>query len=246
MSDVVKLAVDSRGIALVTMEERVHKNTFSRPLVDGLRATFAELGRRTDVRVVVLTGYENYFCCGGNKEELLAMNEGRMRFTDMDFYDLLLRCELPVVSAMQGHGIGGGLVFGCTADVIVMANEAIYCTKFMRYGFTPGFGATCIIPKKFGEVLASEMLFTASNYSGGQLRERGAPMRIVPKKDVLAVAMGMAAELADKPLVSLKLLKRQLTAKLREELRDAVSAELRMQETTFHLPEVRERIEGLF
>jgi polyketide biosynthesis enoyl-CoA hydratase PksI len=245
MSDVVKLEVN-QGIALVTMEERAQKNTFSRPLVNGLQETFAEIGRRTDLRVVVLTGYDNYFCCGGTKEELLAMHEGRLQFTDMSFYDLLLRCELPVMAAMQGHGIGGGLAFGCTADVIVMANEAYYCTNFMRYGFTPGFGATCIIPRRFGELLASEMLFTASNYAGWQLRERGAPMHIVPKKDVLKVAMSKAEELADKPLLSLKLLKRQLTARFREELREAVAAELRMQESTFALPEVRQRIEELF
>ncbi|WP_242589558.1 polyketide synthase [Corallococcus macrosporus] len=245
MDDVVKLTVEG-SIAVVRMEERAQKNTFSRALVEGLQGAFAQVARRPDLKVVVLTGYDTYFCCGGNKEELLAMNEGRMRFTDMAFYDLLLRCELPVVSAMQGHGIGGGLVFGCTADVIVMALEAVYCTNFMRYGFTPGFGATCVIPRKFGDVLASEMLFTAANYTGAQLKERGAPMHFVSRKDVLAVAMAKAEELADKPLVSLKLLKQRLTARLRAELADAVDAELRMQETTFTLPEVRERIEGQF
>lgn len=245
MLDVVRLSVE-RGVALVTMADREARNTFSMPLIHGLRARFAEIARHPGVRAVVVTGYDNYFCCGGTKAELLAMHEGRLQFDDLDFYDLLLRCELPVVAAMQGHAIGGGLAFGCFADVIVMANEAYYSTNFMRYGFTPGFGATYIIPKKLGTALGSEMLLTAANYPGWQLRERGAGARIVAKKDVLEVALRIAGEIADKPLASLELLKRDLAAPLRAECAAAVAVELATQQTTFALPEVRERIEQLF
>ena len=233
-------------VALITMADRTARNTFSPALVRGLRECFAELARRSDVRVVVITGYDSYFCCGGTRAELLAMHEGRLRFSDVDFHDLLLRCELPVIAAMQGHAIGGGLAFGCFADLLVMAEEAFYSTNFLHYGFTPGFGASYIVPRKFGVFLGSEMLFSAANYAGWQLRERGAGARIVPRKEVVSTALALAQELAEKPLTTLKLLKRDLAAGLREESSAAVQRELQTQLTSFALPEVRERIEQLF
>ena len=83
-----------------------------------------------------------------------------------------------MISAMQGHALGGGLAFGCFADIIVMGVECIYSANFMKYGFTPGMGATYIIPRKFGEVLGTEMLLTAKNYYGSELKERGASAKI--------------------------------------------------------------------
>ena len=66
------------------------------------------------------------------------MASRQAKFTRFCFYDQLLRCEIPVVAAIQGHAIGGGLVFGAYADVIVMAEECLYSTNFMQYGITSG------------------------------------------------------------------------------------------------------------
>src|SRR6478735_3949999 len=104
------------------MHERAQRNTFSRELIRDLEETIARVSERSDVHVIVITGYDNYFCCGGTQRELLSMCDGTLEFAQFDFFDLLLRCKLPVVAAMQGHAIGGGLAFGCFADVIVMAD----------------------------------------------------------------------------------------------------------------------------
>ena len=131
-------------------------------------------------------------------------------------------------------------------DMLVMAEEAIYSANFMRYGFTPGMGATYILPLKFGEVLGAEMLFSANGYHGGELRERGAGARVVPRDKVVPTAMGLARELADKPRVALIELKKRLARPVREALPRVVEQELAMHKVTFAQPEVRERIETLF
>ena len=51
---------------------------------------------------------------------------------------------------MQGHGIGGGFVVGLFADFVILSRESVYSTNFMKYKFTPGMGATYIVPKKIG------------------------------------------------------------------------------------------------
>jgi len=245
MSEVVKLFKEGR-IGIVVLEEREYKNTFSKPLINGLMNTFEAIGRMADISVVVVHGYDNYFCCGGTKEELIDILEQKLQFTDLNFYDLLLRCEVPVISAMQGHALGGGLVFGCYADIIVMGEECLYSANFMKYGFTPGMGATYIIPNQFGKLLGTEMLLSAKNYYGRELRERGAPVKVVKKAEVIKTAMSMAKDLADKPVNSLKVLKKHLTRQIRSELPEVIARELEMHKITFAQPEVRQRIESLF
>jgi len=245
MSKVVKLFKEG-SIGIVVLEEREYKNTFSKPFINDLKNTFEAIGRMADISVVVVHGYDNYFCCGATKEELINILGQKVQFTDLDFHDLLLRCAVPVISAMQGHALGGGLVFGCYADIIVMGEECLYSTNFMKYGFTPGMGATYIIPNKFGELLGTEMLLSAKNYYGRELKERGAPVKVVKKAEVIKTAMGIAKELADKPLLSLKVLKKHLTRHICSELPSVIARELEMHKITFAQKEVRQRIESLF
>lgn len=234
------------GVALIRMQDRANKNTFTFEMIDRLTEAFAEAGARQDVRAVVLTGYDSYFSSGGTQEGLRDLFEGRYRFTDKDLYSVALNCPLPVVAAMQGHGIGGGFVLGLFADLAVLARESVYTANFMKYGFTPGMGATLVLPEKLGPVLAQEMMLGAGNYRGEELQRRGAPFPVLPREQVLPHALELAASLAEKPRQSLVALKRHLSASLRARLPAFIEQELELHEQTFHQPEVRERIEALF
>ncbi|TMC19495.1 MAG: hypothetical protein E6J34_15255, partial [Chloroflexi bacterium] len=104
------------GIVQITMQDRVHKNMFSAALVNGLIKAFQSLEDNLSYKVVILTGYENYFASGGSKESLLAIQEGKVKFTEVKIYHLALDCKLPVIAAMQGHGIGAGWAMGMFCD----------------------------------------------------------------------------------------------------------------------------------
>ena len=246
MTPVIHLRRIDHAIGVVSMEDRANRNTFSRPFVTGLLGVFAEIAADPDLKAIVIHGYDNYFCCGGTKEELLSITEGNLQFTDSKFFDLLVQCPLPVIAAMQGHALGGGLAFGCFADMLVLSEQALYSANFMRYGFTPGMGATYIIPRKFGESLGAEMLFTALSYHGGEVRDRGAGVRVLPRDQVIDGAISLARELADKPRIALLELKQHLAAPVRQALPGVVARELAMHSVTFAQPEVRRRIETLF
>ena len=243
---VVAVANALPGVALIRMQDRANKNTFTFEMIDRLTEAFAEAGARQDVRAVVLTGYDSYFSSGGTQEGLRDLFEGRYRFTDKDLYSVALNCPLPVVAAMQGHGIGGGFVLGLFADLAVLARESVYTANFMKYGFTPGMGATLVLPEKLGPALAQEMMLGAGNYRGEELQRRGAPFPVLPREQVLPHALELAASLAEKPRQSLVALKRHLSASLRARLPAFIEQELELHEQTFHQPEVRERIEALF
>ncbi|MGJ7907994.1 polyketide synthase [Actinopolyspora sp. H202] len=238
--------VDCREVApsvvQITMQDEAHKNTFSDQLIGGLTDAFAKVAANEQCKAVVLTGYGNYFASGGTKESLLKIQEKRISFTDADIYSLALECPVPVVAAMQGHGIGGGFAMGLFADFVILSRESIYTTNFMRYGFTPGMGATLVLPKKLGFSLGEEMLLTAKTYYGSELKERGVPFPVLPRAEVLPQAFELASTLAEKPRFSLITLKEHLVAELRAELPRYIEREVAMHEKTFHQPEVRDLI----
>lgn len=243
---VVDLHEVDQNVIQITMQDRIHKNTFSDELIQGLIQSFEAIRANTHYKVVILTGYDSYFSSGGTKEALLAINESKVQFSDVNIYSLALECKIPVIAAMQGHGIGGGFVMGLFADFVVLGRESVYTTNFMKYGFTPGMGATYIVPKKLGISLAEELLINAANHRGAELEKRGIPFPVLPRAEVLDYAHQLARQIAEKPRVSLITLKDQLVASLREQLPGVIEQEIVMHNKTFHQPEVKEKIMTLF
>lgn len=236
----------SPGVIQLTMQDRAHKNTFSDALIGGLRDAFQRIDGNRQCRAVILTGYDTYFCSGGTQDALLALHEGSAEFTDLSIYAAPLACEVPVIAAMQGHGIGGGFVFGLFADCVVLSRESVYTANFMKYGFTPGMGASYVLPLKLGQGLATEMLLTARSYRGAELEGRGIPYPVLRRGDVLPHARELARDLADKPREALIELKSRLVSATRTALPGVVAQELAMHRKTFPRAEVRARIENGF
>lgn len=246
MNNVVTLEEKGSDIVLLTMRDEASKNTFSPELLQGLHQAFTTINQHPTYKVVVMTGYDSYFCSGGTQEGLLSLSDQEGNFAEGGLYSMPLDCQIPVVAAMQGHGIGGGFVFGLFADFVILGRESVYTTNFMKYGFTPGFGGTCILREKLGLGLAQEMLMGADTYRGEDLRQRGITFPVYPRDQVLEKAMETAHLLAEKPRISLITLKDHLVEDVRQKLPAVVEKEIAMHNKTFHLPEVKERIKTVF
>jgi len=232
-SNVVTATVHSEGIVVVMMEDRKAKNMFSNALLEGVREAFAHIEQTPAYKVVILTGYDSYFASGGTKESLLAIQQGTAKFTDFDIYQSALDCKLPVIAAMQGHGLGAGWPMGMFADIVLLSEESQYLSPYMDYGFTPGAGATWVLPEKLGQDLARESLLTAQPYVGRELRERGVTLRVLPRIEVSPAAMALARQIAQASRDRLIGLKAQLTAYVRQPLEETYRLELAMHEKTF-------------
>ncbi|KFF11205.1 polyketide synthase [Flavobacterium hydatis] len=246
MGEVVSITEITNDIVQITMQDKESRNTFSKELIEGLKEAFAIVKQKKNYKVVILTGYDSYFSCGGTQDELQQIYDRELKFTELDFFTAPIDCEIPVIAAMQGHAIGGGLVFGCYADFQILGKENIYTANFMKYGFTPGMGATHMVPLRFGSSLGYEMLFTAESYRGGELQERGVSLQVVPKKEVITEAIVLAKKLAEKPRLSLVTLKKHMTSKIKVSLKEVFEQELEMHEITFQQSEVEENIKALF
>lgn len=247
---VVKLYVEGK-IAVVSLEEREGKNTFTPKFITDLKETFDHINQLKEVNVVLVYGFDNYFCCGGTKEELLGLYDGinkdkSTNFTEGHFYDVFLQCKVPVVAAMQGHAIGGGFALACFADVLVMGEQCVYAANYMKYGFTPGMGATYIVPYKMGKTLGAEMMYSARTYFGNDLKKRGVNAIIVDKEQVIDTARSIAEDIAQKPRLSLIALKDNLVEEIRNKLPEVIDREVEMHKISFKQTEVLENIHSLY
>ncbi|HEX4019699.1 MAG TPA: SDR family NAD(P)-dependent oxidoreductase [Acidobacteriaceae bacterium] len=246
-SNSVKTEIIEGHIAVITMQDREQRNMLSDEVVGGLIHAFSEIGRNQEILAIIVTGSDGVFGMGGTEEWLNRLADGKSTCIDVPFlYEGLLKAEVPVIAAMQGHAAGGSLVFGLYADMIVMAQEGVYCANFMKYGFTPGMGATYLLEKKLGSSLAAEMMYTAKWFRGEELEKRGAPFVFRPAAEVLDQAIEMARMLAEKPRESLTVLKQRLSSSILEELPRVLAEEVRMHDRTLQNPIVKERIRQQF
>lgn len=243
----VSLEITDDNIAIVRMIDREHKNMFTNELLGGLLKRFQEIKQHGNIKVIIITGYDNIFSMGGTYEQLIGIADAKNNFTDIPFlYRGLLDADVPVISVMQGHAYGGGMLFGMYGDIVMMAEEGVYSAVFMKYGFTPGMGATGVLADKLGGSLASELMYSASLYDGRTLKENGAQVRIMPREQLMPTAMKLARNIAKKPRNSLKVLKSELSSRYLSKLEPILEAETEMHKKTFLTAEVRENIERIY
>ncbi|MEE8056697.1 MAG: SDR family NAD(P)-dependent oxidoreductase [Pseudomonadales bacterium] len=232
-SEVVHVEAYQNGILVVRLVDKASKNTFSEEFLQGITEAFDHIRTSSAYKVVILTGYDQYFACGGTKDGLLAIQDGSIKYSDAPLYELPLFCDIPVIAAMQGHGIGAGWSLGMFCDINILSEESVYTSRFMEFGFTPGFGSTLIFPARLGQDLGREVLLTANEYKGETLKDRGINIPIVPRADVYSCAIKMANQMVLASRERLIQLKIDNSQHLRSQLKTVIAQELAMHDRTF-------------
>ncbi len=242
MHDAIRLDVDADGLAHLSLMDKVGKNAFSRAFVETLLQRFEQLSADRRAKVCVLTGLEEVFCAGGDREVLLSLADGGIAPYDLALTRALLELPIPTVAAMAGHAVGGGLIFGLACDMVVLGSESRYGCNFMDLGFTPGMGTTRLLQIAVGEHIAAEMMYGGQYFRGKHFEGRSSINYIEPRAKVEGRAMKIARRLTDKPRFALELLKRSLGLPRRRAFEEARTMESCMHEICFAHPETKKRI----
>ena len=138
----------------------------------------------------------------------------------------LLEAETPVVAAVQGAAIGGGLGLALSADFRVAAPEARFAANFARLGFHHGFGLTVTLPALVGQQKALDLLYTGRRVKGEEALEIGLCDALVPIEELRDKAREMAAEIAGSAPLAVRSIRRTMRRGLAERVRIATDHEL--------------------
>ena len=242
MTERVAIRREEEGIALLLLQDTQGGNAFDERFIADLLACLETLARDPDVRVCIVRGLPDVFCAGASQALLLALAEGRASPSDIVLSKMLLDLPFPTIAAMEGHALGGGLALGLCCDVLLLARESRYGCSFMNLGFTPGMGITRLLQLAVGEYVAAEMLYGGQFFKGSHFAARGAVNYVLPRADVFPQALAVARRFADKPRLSLELLKRYLSLPRRMAFEETRTVEAAMHRLSFQQAETARRI----
>jgi polyketide biosynthesis enoyl-CoA hydratase PksI len=234
------------GIVELRLDDAEHENRLSDQLCDELLARLAELSHRQDVKVLVLRGRPDVFCAGATMAALRRVLAGELHVKDLLLSRPVLDFPVPVIAAVEGHAVGGGLVLALCCDIVVAARERRYGMNFAGMGFTPAMGVTALLPAAVGSALASELTLTAKLYKGHELDGIGLFTHVVAADEVLDTALDLAERIAENPRHVLELCKESLALPRRQLLRQAMSREHLMHQVCFARPEVAEIVRDAY
>ena len=244
MKSKVKIEVNDKGIAYLRMDDPANKNVFSPDLVDSFIQGMDQLETRYKPKVCIVSGLKEVFSGGARKEDLLALCDGKILVKDLLISEKLVLAPFPLIAAMEGHAIGGGLMIAACCDIVLAAREMRYGAVFMNMGFTPGMGCTTLLAELVGPLVANEMMYTGKMFKGSYLAQQGTNINyILPRDRVMAKAEDIALQISEKNLESIYLLKGSLSSKKKKLLIEARKQEDLMHRISFGFKKTRETLE---
>jgi polyketide biosynthesis enoyl-CoA hydratase PksI len=246
MSDRVTTSELGGGIVRVTLDDPAHKNCLNASSCAEIIAVLDRLQADPRVKVLILTGTREVFCAGGTLETVQQFVAGEVSPVVPLLAIRLVSFPLPVIAAMEGSAAGGGLMLALFCDILIASAEKRYGFNFTNLGFTPGDGATALLPALVGHQRASEMLFTAKYYKGRELRESGLFAHVVPQGEVMGLSLDIARRIAEKPRHVLSLLKEELSLPRRRALPEGMFRERLLHQICASRPETAALIENSY
>ena len=203
-------------VAVITINRPKVLNALDVPTLLELEVAFERVERNDDVRVIIITGAgERAFVAGGDIADLNSRN-GLAHYRE--FAEIVHRvfrkieiCDKPTIAAVNGYALGGGTELVLATDIRILAENARLGLPEITLGLFPGAGGTQRIIRQVPPCRAKEIMFTGEQISATEAVAIGLANKVVPQQNVLAEARALAAKIAAKSPLVLKLLKRTLT-----------------------------------
>jgi enoyl-CoA hydratase len=205
---------------LLEIEDKIATVTFNRPkalnalnqetLLEVL-ACFQALKKDEAVQVVILTGSgTKAFVAGADiafMNEMTPLEARNFAFLGQEVMNTIERLEKPVIAAINGFALGGGCELAIACDIRLASDNARFGQPEVNLGIVPGFGGTQRLPRLIGKGRASELIFTGDMIDAQEAYRIGLVNRVVPQDQLLTTCREMAAKIASRGPVAVKLSK---------------------------------------
>ena len=219
----------SEGIAIITINRPDALNALNAETIDEILQCLEDTAKDDNVRAVILTGAgPKAFCAGADIKAIKGMTALDARKLSQMGYKLckaIENLEKPVIAAINGYALGGGLEVAMACDLRIASEKARMGQTEINIGLIPGWGGTQRLPRLVGKTLAKEMVFTGKMIDAQTAYQRGLVNKVVPPEQLMDAAKEMAKELASKAPVALKLSKMLINHGLETDLDTALVLE---------------------
>lgn len=238
----VESSLGEGGIMTVTLNDPDRYNALTPGLIDGLSETFASIRHDRNVRVVVLTANGRGFCAGADMSGtggVADRSRGRgpvgfvheMQEHLMDVVLAIHETPQPVIAAMHGAVVGGGLALALTCDLRIASRDAFFASHFIRVGLSScDLGTSYWLPRICGPTIAAELMLTGRRFSADEALEFGVLNRVTNNELLMPTAIELAEMIAENSEYGVRMTKVGMWANLdASSLRAAMELENRTQ-----------------
>ena len=219
-------------VAILTLNRPEALNAMTPELLDLLDAYLSRLEADPAIRVVVLTGSgEKSFCVGADlkarQQEFTGGQISRDPFAEgvERVFGRIERLPRPVLAAINGYALGGGLELALTADLRVAAEEARFGFPEAKVGSMPGAGGTQRLPRLVGVSRAKELMFAGDHIDAREAHRIGLVNRVVPRADLMTTTLELAQTIGQRAPLSLQAIKSAVGYGMDHALEDGLAFE---------------------
>jgi len=194
-------------VVVVTIDRPEVANAIDRPTAEALADAFRRFDADPSLSVAVLTGANGKFCAGA---DLKAMREDPLRVVrvapdgDGPVGPTRMLLGKPVIAAVEGHAVAGGLELAAWCDLRVAAEDAVFGVFCRRWGIPLMDGGTIRLVRLIGHSHALDLILTGRGVSGQEALRMGLANRLVPPGQALSEAISLAREVASRPQAALR------------------------------------------
>ena len=227
---------DSGGVAWIALN-RPPANFLDVELAEAILSAIAWAHER-NARAIVLFSEVKHFCAGANLAARGQKLDSRLYDTGTRIFD----SPVPIVAAVHGAAVGGGLGLALAADLRVATADTRFAANFARLGFHHGFGLTVTLPEAVGSQHARDLLYTGRSIFGEEAFQIGLCDRLASRDQLLACAESLARELAEAAPLAVSAIRATMRAGIGDRVRAVARHELDQQQKLAATEDFREGI----
>ncbi|SDI74204.1 enoyl-CoA hydratase [Alteribacillus bidgolensis] len=246
MTRYIRVDKPHEGITVITLNRPSTANALSISLLNKLQETLKDLAYDASCRVLIIRGEgEKVFCAGADLKERANMNQIEVRKTVSFIKESINRIEnfpKPVIAAMNGSALGGGLELALACDLRIASADGKYGLPETSLAIIPGGGGTQLLPRLIGKAKAKELIYTARKISGKEAVELGIAEYAAESGHVFNKAVELALEIRRNGPVAVSAAKTAINGGIDSELTTGLVIEEKSYEATIS---TEDRLEGL-
>ena len=195
-------------VAIITIDRPEVANAIDRPTAEALADAFRRFDSDQALSVAVLTGANGKFCGGADLKAMRESGAPRASRVEPDgdgpVGPTRMLLAKPVIAAVEGHAVAGGLELAAWCDLRVAAEDAVFGVYCRRWGIPLMDGGTIRLPRLIGHSHALDLILTGRGVSGEEALRMGLANRLVGSGEALAAATSLAHEIASRPQAALR------------------------------------------
>ncbi len=222
----IKSSIIDNAIGLVELNRPKVLNALNIGLMKELASALKDFDNNENIKVIILTGNAKAFAAGADISEMANEDTVSIMLKDnFSTWDSIQNIKTPIIAAVSGYALGGGLELVMTCDIIVAGENALFGQPEINLGVIPGAGGTQRLTRAIGKYRSSELILTGEFINAQEMYKYGLINKVVPNELYFTTALKIAKEIAKKSRIAIRLGKEAIVKSFELSLKEGLTLE---------------------